>query len=65
MKCPLCQREMRISRSAYKLKNVDPPELVIVHDHMCRNPKCSNYNKVVTTKENPITVETEVNQPSE
>ena len=65
MKCPLCQREMRISRSAYKLKSVDPPELVMTHEMVCRYKQCSNYNKVVTTTENPITVETEVNQPSE
>lgn len=65
MLCPLCQTEMRISHSAYKLKSVDPPKLVMAQDMVCRYKECPNYNKIVTTVENPIQVETEINQPSE
>jgi hypothetical protein len=62
MLCPLCQTEMRISRSVYRLKNIDPPEMVIAHDLVCRSKKCPNYDKVVKTIENPV--EVEVYQPS-
>lgn len=62
MLCPLCQTEMRISRSVYRLKKIDPPEMVIAHDLVCRSKQCPNYDKVVETIENPV--EVEVNQPS-
>ena len=65
MKCPLCQREMRISHSAYRLKQLNPPKLVVAQEMVCRYPQCPNYQKVVETVENPIEVETDVNQPSE
>ena len=63
MLCPQCQTEMRISHSAYKLKSIDPPLMVMAQDMVCRYKDCPNYDKVVTTIENPVDIEVEI--PSE
>lgn len=53
MKCPLCQVEMRISKSRYVIENDDTPDeetkLFIEQDMTCINKTCANYEKVVDT----------------
>lgn len=53
MKCPLCNLEMRITRSRYVTENDDTPDvptrLYQEMDMMCKNEKCTNYNTVVET----------------
>lgn len=54
MKCPLCQVEMRITRSANVLENDDTPDkptkLYTEQDFTCFNRNCENYDKVVETE---------------
>ena len=51
MKCPLCQVEMRITRSRNILENDNDPEkptkLFLEQELSCLNRECSNYNQVV------------------
>ena len=60
MKCPLCQIEMRITRSRNVIENDDTPEratkLYVEQDLTCLNKNCSNFNTVVDTvrSEQPI-----------
>ena len=50
MKCPLCQLELRISKSRNVVEMVDDtPHLYYVMDMSCMNEKCDNYEKVVNT----------------
>ena len=56
MKCPLCQLEMRITRSRNVVENDDTPDtptrLFYEQEMSCLNKNCSNYNKVVETVKN-------------
>ena len=58
MKCPVCQVEMRISRSRNVVENDDTPDketkLYIDQDLMCLNKNCSNYEQVVQTVRNEL-----------
>ena len=47
MKCPLCQVEMRISKTWYKKTTTEPIKLYAVQEFECRNGNCKNYGKVV------------------
>ncbi len=53
MKCPLCQVEMRITRSRNIVTNDDTPEqptrLYVEQEIKCMNKNCDNYDKVVET----------------
>lgn len=56
MKCPLCQTEMRITKSRNVVEHDDTPDipttLYIEQDLSCLNKQCANYNTVVTTVKN-------------
>lgn len=57
MKCPLCQVELRISKSRNIVEVVDNvPHLYYEMDMSCMNKNCENYEKVVKTTrdEQPI-----------
>jgi len=60
MKCPLCQVEMRISRSRNVVENDDTPDqdtkLYIEQELMCLNKSCSNYEQVVETVKNELPI---------
>lgn len=51
MKCPLCQVEMRISKTRYETKNDDTAEkktkLYAVQSLVCRSKQCENYGTLV------------------
>ena len=53
MKCPLCQVEMKISRSRNVLENDNTPDtptkLYVEQDFTCPNKNCENYEKVAKT----------------
>ena len=57
MKCPLCQLELRVTRSRNIVEIIDNvPHLYLEFDLSCLNKNCDNYEKVVETKrdEQPI-----------
>ena len=58
MKCPLCQVEMRITRSRNVVENDTTPSvptrLFVEQDLSCLNKQCPNYKKVVKTIRNEI-----------
>ena len=58
MVCPKCGLEARISSSRYVVKNDDtaekPTELYIEQTMVCRNDKCTEYEKEIGTVTNPI-----------
>ena len=60
MKCPLCQVEMRISRSRNIVENDDTPDtetkLYVEQELVCMNKNCSNYEKAVKTVRNEIPI---------
>lgn len=60
MKCPLCQVEMRISRSRNVVENDDTPNtptrLFIEQELKCFNKNCKNYDKVVETSKNELPI---------
>jgi hypothetical protein len=60
MKCPLCQVEMRISRSRNVLENDDTPneetKLYIEQELTCLNKNCQNFEKVVQTVRNELPI---------
>ena len=60
MKCPLCQVEMRISKSRMVVENDDTPneetKLYVEQELTCMNKGCANYESVVETYKNPIPV---------
>lgn len=60
MKCPLCQVELRISRSRNVLENDDTPEeptkLFVEHELTCLNKNCSNYEQTVQTVKNELPI---------
>ena len=60
MKCPLCQVEMRITRSRNVVEHDDTPneetKLYIEQELSCLNKNCSNYNTVVQTVKNELPI---------
>lgn len=58
MKCPLCNVEMAINASRYKVDGDNSSEtetkLYIEQDIVCRNKNCTNFGKVVKTIKNPL-----------
>lgn len=60
MKCPLCQVELRISRSRNVVENDDTPDvptkLYIEQDMTCLNKQCRNYEKVVETVKSELPI---------
>ena len=60
MKCPLCQVELRITKSRNVLENDDtldvPTKLFIEQDLSCMNKQCGNYGNVVETVKNEIPI---------
>ena len=63
MKCPLCQVEMRISKTRYRTKNDDTSDektrLFAVQTLVCRNSQCENYGTVVQEIEHELSVNEE------
>lgn len=53
MKCRRCNIDMRVDAAGVEIINDDIPDRVTevysVQTLTCRNPDCSNYNKVVET----------------
>lgn len=60
MQCPLCNIETAIASSRYVIENDTTAEaetkLYIEQDMKCRNPNCSNYNKIINTVKNELPV---------
>ena len=60
MKCPICQLEMRITRSRNIVTNDDTPDkptkLYVEQEMSCMNKNCKNYNTVVETIRNEIPI---------
>lgn len=60
MKCPLCQVEMRITRSRNIVKNDDTPDtptkLYVEQELSCLNKNCSNFQKVVETVQSELPI---------
>lgn len=60
MKCPLCQVEMRITRSRNILENDDNPDiptkLFVVQEVSCMNKDCANYEKVIDSVKNELPI---------
>jgi hypothetical protein len=60
MKCPLCQVEMRITRSRNILENDNDPDiptkLFVVQEVSCMNKDCANYEKVVDSVKNELPI---------
>lgn len=60
MQCPLCKIEAAISVSRYVVEDDTSEEketkLFIEHDLKCRNPKCSNYNKIFIKVKNELLI---------
>lgn len=56
MLCPKCKVECRIGKSYYVTRDDDTPErktrLYMVHEMVCRNPQCPDFNAVVEKVEN-------------
>lgn len=50
MKCPLCNVEMRITKTRNIVEmDGETPKLYFDQDLTCMNKQCANYEKVVTT----------------
>lgn len=60
MKCPLCNVEMRITKTRNILENDNTPDaetkLFVEQDLSCMNKDCSNFEKVVQTVRNEIPI---------
>jgi hypothetical protein len=60
MKCPLCRVELRILKSRIVLENDDTPDedtkVFREQDLTCTNKQCTNFEKIVETVRNEITV---------
>ena len=60
MKCPLCNVEMRITKSHMVVENDDTPEtptkLFVEQDLTCLNKNCSNYEQTVQTVRNELPI---------
>ena len=60
MLCPVCKVEMRIKSSGHVLKKEGEIErLYMKQDLACRNPNCTNHEKVVKTIYNELSVSRE------
>lgn len=53
MKCPVCQLELRITRSRNVIENDDRPDaqtkLYVEQELKCLNKNCRNFDKIVDT----------------
>jgi len=53
MKCPVCQLELRITRSRNVIENDDRPDaptkLYVEQEMRCLNKNCRNFDKIVET----------------
>lgn len=60
MQCPLCKIEAAISASRYVVENDTSEDketkLFMEHDLKCRNPQCTNYNRVFKTVKNELQI---------
>lgn len=56
MKCPLCQVEMRISRTRYRTTKKPPIRLFAVQTMVCRNGQCENFGAVISEVEHELVV---------
>lgn len=60
MKCPLCNVEMRITRSRNVVENDDTPDaptkLFVEQELSCLNKNCQNFQKVVQTSKSEIPI---------
>lgn len=57
MKCPLCQTEMRILKTRYRIKESDAGQkLYAVQSMVCRNPQCENYENIVDEVEHQLEI---------
>ena len=60
MKCPLCNVEMRITKTRNILENDNTPDaetkLFVEQDLTCLNKNCSNFERVVQTVRNEIPI---------
>lgn len=60
MKCPSCDTELRIIKSAYVTERDDTPDaptrLFIEQSLACRNRNCENENKIVSVTRNEIPI---------
>lgn len=60
MKCPLCQVELRITKSRNVVENDDTPNeptrLFVEQDLSCLNKSCAYYNTVVETVRNELEI---------
>lgn len=60
MKCPLCQVELRITKSRNIVENDDTPNeptrLFVEQDLSCLNKNCNNYKKVIQTVRSEIEI---------
>lgn len=60
MKCPLCNIEMRITKSRNVLENDNTPDtptkLYVEQDLSCLNKNCQNFKKVVKTVKNELPI---------
>ena len=58
MKCPLCQLEMRISKTRNIIDTSgETPRLFVEQDMSCMNEKCENYDTVVDTVRSELPVD--------
>ena len=60
MKCPLCNVEMRITKTRNILENDNTPDaetkLYVEQDLSCMNKNCPNYEKIVETSKTEIPI---------
>ena len=60
MKCPLCNLEMRITRTRNILENDNTPDaetkLFVEQDLSCVNENCNNHNKIVETVRHEVPI---------
>lgn len=66
MKCPSCNVEAAIAKSRHVIAGDDSPntetKLYIEQEIRCRNPNCSNYNKIISTVRNELPVSKDYSQ---
>lgn len=60
MKCPLCQVEMRISRTRYKTTQEPPIRLFAIQSLVCRSKQCENFGVVVEEVSHELAVNEEL-----
>jgi hypothetical protein len=56
MKCPLCNIEAGIAGSNYITTEDVPPKTVVELQMKCRNPNCTNHNRIFEKVRNEIPV---------